>query len=235
MKKLKKTIRKKQDYDEEYFAARDLLGDHVANVIENLLKKNKIKTVLDVGPGTGRLMRYLESKGYKVKGLDISPVSAKYSGAIVGSATDMPFKKESFDCVVGLHIIEHLREKDGITFINEVHRVLKPNGTIFLLTPNYASPLRYIKGKDWYGYSDKTHVCFYTPSSLKKLLVSHGFGKVMLTFKINLTTLGWPLPAFFEKFSPKMKYMVNYLLVSTYLGLLRDSLWIGAKKITPRT
>jgi len=229
-KKIQKRVRKGEDYDEEYFAQRDLLGEHVADVIENLLKKHKVKSVLDVGPGTGRLMRFLENKGYKVKGLDISPVSAKYSGATVGSAIDMPFKNESFDCVLGLHIIEHLKAKEGIIFVNEVHRVLKRNGIIFLLTPNYGSPIRYIKGKDWYGYSDKTHVHFYTPNSLRKLLLQNGFGNIMFTFKITISTLGWPLPAFVEKFPPKIKYYINYLLVSTYLGLLRDSLWIGAKK-----
>lgn len=47
------------------------------------------------------------------------------------------YKSRTFDIVIAGEIIEHLYNTDG--FLQEVHRVLKPNGSLFITTPNLAS------------------------------------------------------------------------------------------------
>lgn len=224
-------MRKKsiEEYDLAYFAERNSAMPHVKNVIFNLLKKHKVKKILEVAPGAGDLMRTLKKKGYSVKGIDISATAAKLSGSIIGSATDMPFQNESFDCVLGLSIIEHLNKKDGIRFAKEIYRVLKRGGIVFLLTPNFASPMRILHGKNWYGYSDPTHIQFYTPSGLTSLLEKESFEDVSVTFKTTATTFDWPLPGL-QKLPKKMKLFINILLISTPLAVIRDSLWIFGRK-----
>lgn len=217
-------------YDTAYFAERNSAMPHVKNVIFHLLKKNKVKKILEVAPGAGDLMRTLKKKGYAISGIDISPVAAKLSGSIVGSATNMPYDDETFDCVLGLSIIEHLSERDGRKFTQEIYRVLRKNGIVFLLTPNFASPLRIIHGKNWYGFSDPTHVFFYTPWSLKRLLEKESFKNVTTLFKTTAQTFDWPLPKIFQKLPNKVKLFFNILLINTPLGVIRDSLWISGKK-----
>jgi SAM-dependent methyltransferase len=59
---------------------------------------------------------------------------------------NLPFRDNSFDQVRGIHLIEHVG--DVITTMEEFHRVTKPGGTIFLLTPHYS---------DVNSFSDPTH------------------------------------------------------------------------------
>jgi SAM-dependent methyltransferase len=59
---------------------------------------------------------------------------------------NLPFRDNSFDQVRGIHLIEHVA--DVIATMEEFHRVTKPGGTIFLLTPHYS---------DVNSFSDPTH------------------------------------------------------------------------------
>jgi SAM-dependent methyltransferase len=58
----------------------------------------------------------------------------------------LPFRDSSFDQVRGEHLIEHVG--DIIATMEEFHRVAKPGGTIYLLTPHYT---------DVNSFSDPTH------------------------------------------------------------------------------
>lgn len=220
-------------YDEKYFAHRSMVMPecHGTNVIEHLLKLYKTKNILEVGCGTGNLMRLLKKKGYKnIQGMDISPVAAKIAGGIVGSAMDIPFKDNSFDCVISLSVIEHVTEKEGDQFLREALRVLKPGGFVFLLTPNGSSFLRTLQGKRWYGYQDETHTFFYNPWSLKAAMIRAGFVHIRRTFKITIDTYDWPLQSIKHYLPSWTKVLINKLWVSTPLALFRDSIFIFGEK-----
>lgn len=49
----------------------------------------------------------------------------------------MPFEDESFDCVFGLSVLEHLL--NGCLWIREARRVLRPGGRLVILTPNIST------------------------------------------------------------------------------------------------
>lgn len=51
----------------------------------------------------------------------------------------LPFKDETFDCVVSHHVFEHL--DDPYFYISELNRVLKKWGKIIISTPNTSSVL----------------------------------------------------------------------------------------------
>ena len=63
-----------------------------------------------------------------------------------------PFGDECADEVLAMHVIEHL--PDGVFFLNECWRVLKPGGTIHLET---TDPM------GGYHWSDPTHIRGYGP------------------------------------------------------------------------
>lgn len=217
-------------YNRDYMIERDYLPDHLLNTLEHFFHENGVKKILEVGVGSGKLMKALRRMGYEVDGIDISPASAELADAQVASATNIPFVDDSFDCVLGISIIEHLTREAGICFINEAKRVLKQDGVIFLVTPNFSSPLRYLQRENWFAYSDKTHIFFYSPKTLKKLLHNREFYELKCTFKTTTASLEWPLPSFFQRLPVFFKRLVNHIFISSPLAFYRDSFWISGKK-----
>jgi dolichol-phosphate mannosyltransferase len=94
-----------------------------------------------------------------------------------GSAFALPFKDHSFDCVISSEVIEHIPFDDSL--FTEMRRVLKPDGTLILGTPDYATwgwniiePVYgfLIPG----GYKDE-HITHYTRATLTDIVKRHGF------------------------------------------------------------
>ena len=94
-----------------------------------------------------------------------------------GSAFALPFKDDSFDCLISSEVIEHIPFDDCL--FTEMRRVLKQDGTLILGTPDYATwgwniiePVYgfLIPG----GYKDE-HITHYTRATLTDLVKRHGF------------------------------------------------------------
>jgi SAM-dependent methyltransferase len=98
--------------------------------------------VLDVGCGTGGLLRALEaSVGVEATGIDASPHATACSrgrGSLVlrGRAEGLPFPSGTFDAVTALDVIEHL--DDDLAGVGELARVLRPGGVLIATVPAYA-------------------------------------------------------------------------------------------------
>ena len=97
--------------------------------------------VLDVGCGFGYGSHLLYRAGKNVTSIDrsaeaISYAKDHYPGPkyLVGNAVPLEFSNDSFDSVVSFEVMEHLAEPERL--IAEAYRVLKPNGTLFVSTPN---------------------------------------------------------------------------------------------------
>ncbi len=99
---------------------------------------------LGCGPGSSSLM--LNQNGFRVMGLDISPLflkeakNKKCEGLefIAGDILDLPFSNDSFDIVSCFLTIEHLT--DVPRALEEMARVTKSRGLIIILSPNLLSP-----------------------------------------------------------------------------------------------
>jgi 2-polyprenyl-3-methyl-5-hydroxy-6-metoxy-1,4-benzoquinol methylase len=104
------------------------------------------KEILDVGGGVGMIPSKL-AKHNQVYNLDISEEqlerSMKYGILpILGNAITLPFKDESFDYVLCISVIHYLRRADRLKLLNELMRVCKSKGLIFISTPNKAALAR---------------------------------------------------------------------------------------------
>jgi ubiquinone/menaquinone biosynthesis C-methylase UbiE len=102
-------------------------------IVDNLIKNYKFKTVLDAGCGSGDVVRYLMSKGYDARGIELSTtVLKKYSKDLLdkkivfqGSLTNMPFKDKTFDVIFSSEVLEHIPEEEIQNVIEEFYRVSK--------------------------------------------------------------------------------------------------------------
>jgi ubiquinone/menaquinone biosynthesis C-methylase UbiE len=131
------------------------------------LKKSK---VLDIGTGAGYIAEHLAKHAKDVTSVDLvdeRKVKENYTFVKVADES-LPFKEGHFDIVISNHVVEHVGDQQQ--HIDEIIRVLKPGGIIYLATPNknwitdphYRVPLinwmpprlasrylRTLKGKTW--------------------------------------------------------------------------------------
>jgi len=103
-------------------------GDLVSDVILSLGKRYIGKNAIDIGAGSGALMRSFRRKykdGKSIVGVDISPKAEEIQQ---GDCTNLQFEDGSFDTCFATDLIEHLSDIDLDKCLNEISRILKING-----------------------------------------------------------------------------------------------------------
>ena len=142
--------------------------------------------VLDVGCGKGVLGRYLKDNGVdKVFGIELNEDAAVEArqwldDVATGDLDSMqfPFQEKSVDCIICADVLEHLA--DPWTALAKLKRLLKDDGCIISSIPNVAfhrNIRKMLKGQWEYGDEgllDRTHLRFFTFSTIEELFNSNG-------------------------------------------------------------
>jgi 2-polyprenyl-3-methyl-5-hydroxy-6-metoxy-1,4-benzoquinol methylase len=81
----------------------------------------------------------------------------RVSWVVAGDAEQLAFTSNTFDIVVASEMVEHLWNPSN--FLDEVYRVLKPNGHLIIETPEGQKSLRY-----------DDHKYYFTSDILKQML-----------------------------------------------------------------
>ena len=97
----------------------------------------KVRSILEIGPGPGYLMRELKNRlpnlVYYVVESDLSlHHDLKRNGAEIIDAADLN-KINSVDAVIATHVLEHTL--DPVGFLQHFMSVLRPGGAVFIETP----------------------------------------------------------------------------------------------------
>jgi O-antigen/teichoic acid export membrane protein len=140
------------------------------------------RDVLEVGLGTGALLQFLRERGHRVHGVDTNPELLDEARRWFGSdlpvqlvaGTGLPFSDASFDIVVSFDVLEHIPEPDD--HLAEVRRVLRPNGSYLVQTPNkwtntVFETIRWRSFTRW----RQDHCSLHSLAELKARLARHGF------------------------------------------------------------
>ncbi len=103
--------------------------------------------VLNIGSGPFFELEELDATGKRFTLCDIDSRALKLAEELHRDAVDgahlipedgkLPYADASFHAVVSMDVIEHV--VDPLPWLGEALRVLKPQGLLFLTTPNYAS------------------------------------------------------------------------------------------------
>lgn len=119
-------------------------------------------TVLDAGCGYGRLSMKLADLGFVVSGADISPVMLKQAQKNVPSGdfrcyqNELTWKENTFDVAILVTLLTSVPlASDQRQIVNEIKRVLKPGGYLFVsdMPLQWSSRYtgRYAEGLEKYG------------------------------------------------------------------------------------
>jgi len=146
------------------------------------------KRVLDVGCATGDLGAALKAQGkaQEVVGLELSPVAAgqareRIDAVIEGDIETLtiPYSDGYFDLILYADVLEHT--KNPWDLVTRHRKLLRPGGVVIASFPNigHYSTLLMLLRQQWQyqdlGIMDKTHLRFFTRSTLFNLFRDGGY------------------------------------------------------------
>ena len=135
------------------------------------------KKILDIGSGPGRDAMLLQERGLEVVCFDASVQMIERTKAfgfasIIGDMRQLEFVDASFDGVWAYTSLLHITETEMVDVLNKLHRILKPNGVLFLgmIEGEFEGNVERDNMPD-----AKRYFRYYTDSGLKSLVESAGF------------------------------------------------------------
>ena len=191
-------------FPEQFFAYR-----YGREIIEKLLPYLPQEGhTLDYGCGPGNLIERLLDTRLKVAGLDFSPTTIEvvvqrfrdrdnFLGAF--EPKDLKDKEHLFDAITVVEVIEHLYDKQLDELLGNVHKLLRPGGTVAFTTPNEEILdnnyiLCPVSGKLFHRWQ---HVRSWSAKSLAEYLTKKGFlieKSLMTDFCVTFNTRHRPHP-----------------------------------------
>lgn len=99
--------------------------------------------VVDLGAGSSIVANMLREAGVSTLVADVSPEVVKnasdqgHQSTVFDASDTFPWDDESFDGVYAGELIEHIF--DPVEFLKQCYRVMKPEGSLVLTTPNLAT------------------------------------------------------------------------------------------------
>ena len=111
--------------------------DAAFRVLQSYTDVPQATSVIDIGAGQGAFSRRLLKAGYSVRACDLYPEQFRVSEVTclpVSPSGELPYADHTAEAVVALELFEHLDGHEPL--LREIHRVLKPGGTLLLTSPN---------------------------------------------------------------------------------------------------
>jgi len=166
------------------------------------------RNFLDLGCGKGRHAIFFSKEGFDVTAADLSEYSVNELYELskanhfdihcdVCDMMELPYQDNAFDCLLAYHVISHSNTSGVFQTMDEIHRVVRNNGEVFLTfgarisLPNCGGNFHYIEEnvivKDEDG-PEKGIPHFYTDEeTLKQLMRNFEVLSVRLSQNVDLS------------------------------------------------
>ncbi|HPN86700.1 MAG: Demethylrebeccamycin-D-glucose O-methyltransferase [Deltaproteobacteria bacterium ADurb.Bin022] len=161
--------------------------------------------VLDAGCGLGRHLRHLARiPDLKIFGIDKNTWALQETAKSMDTQPDarskdylvsiadinrLPFANASFDCIICSEVLEHI--PDHQKAIQELDRILKPNGTLVVSVPRYfAERICWFISRDYHN-EEGGHIRIYRKKQLHRMLTGQGFKCWKINYKHALHSPYW--------------------------------------------
>ena len=173
---------KLQQEQEDFFNMR---WEAIYEVFKSYFKNDlNNRSVFDVGFGFAQALLYLKNKGLLVSGLEPSLEGVDFArrNGIEAFHTGIEnfdcVGKKKFDIVLLINVLEHLRKPEE-TLINIKNQLMLSDGLLVVDVPNDFNLFQEIANQEynlgqWWVVSPN-HINYFSPDSLKKLLIGCGF------------------------------------------------------------
>jgi len=160
-------------------------GEHARKLyqpISERLEKIQYDSILDIGCGTGAILKKLLEQNHTIDayGIDLSSnmievAKRKLNGSanlLVGDAENLPYNAHSFDVVMCTDSFHHYPDPDRV--IREIYRVLCTRGTLILSDCYQPTVSRFIMNL-FMKYSKEGDIKIYSKNEIERLFHQNNF------------------------------------------------------------
>ncbi len=164
-----------------------------------------ITSVLEIGCGTGAFGALVkQERGCRYFGVELAEKAAihardRLDNVVVANieSQSLPFERRSFDCLVCNDVLEHL--VDPWASLQKLTEFVRPGGAVVISMPNvrFSEVVKNLVFRRQWEYQsegvlDRTHLRFFTESSIRSLMELAGL-KVVRLEGINPIRYAWRL------------------------------------------
>lgn len=161
--------------------------------------------ILDVGAGHGAFTKKLYDLNYDISACDLFPENFRFDKIEckkVDITQKFPYPDNTFDLIIAIEVSEHILDHE--VFFSELSRILKPDGQIYLSTPNILSlksRIRFLLRGFFYSfgpldlknYNGLQHVASLTLDQYNYIAVKNGFHEAEFDIDRKQSTSLWLL------------------------------------------
>ena len=214
----------------------------------SFLKKESIQKnakVLDVGAGHGAFSKRLFDLGYDVSSCDLFPELFEFNEIEcdkVDVTKKFPYEDNSFDAAIAIEVTEHINDHE--VFFGELSRILKPEGRLYISTPNILSlksRLRFLLSGFFYSfnplelnnYDGLQHITSRTINQYNYIAIKNGFQNAKVETDKKQSTSKWLLIIFYPflwLYQQRKKNTIIHNSKTLLLGRLLFLTFKNAKK-----
>jgi SAM-dependent methyltransferase len=183
----------------------------IVRALQRVVTLSPGRDVLNLGAGPFLELPLLERGDRRFTVCDIDERAVRLASDLHGQALvradvlepdrPLPYADASFDTVVSMDVVEHV--PDPLPWVREALRVLKPNGLLFLTTPNYGSrSLRVLEqtALEAIARAQRFSRRQLHPSKLHEASLSQLLRDAdVATFSVERIAFGWVLAAYARK------------------------------------
>ena len=128
--------------------------------------------LLDIGCGVGDFLHTAENKGWQCTGIepseDAKEIAHKRMKAPIYNSEQLEqLPDKSFDLITMWHVLEHV---DDLKWqVEQLQRLVKPNGRIVIAVPNYKSYDGQFYQEHWAAYDVPRHLNHFSRNTITKI------------------------------------------------------------------
>ena len=144
-------------------------------VLKNIDLKDKV--VVEIGVGSGGILKYFKDKGCRVYGVDFDEKYLDYGRnqgleLYFGSINELIKRNIKADLIIYSHVLEHIIDlKKELRYIR---KIMKKQGSVYIEVPGIKN-LEKNYELDFLKYLQNAHVYNFSLDSLKNLFLLNGF------------------------------------------------------------
>jgi ubiquinone/menaquinone biosynthesis C-methylase UbiE len=181
-------------------------------VINQLLQPKKNHHILDLGTGSGNFELLFAKKVKRITGVDYNDQALlflkktlmkkkiKNVNLVQSDIRKLPKKinNQKYDFIILIDVIEHIQIKDAAKLLKEIRPLIKKNGQLLIITPNYKSLWTSIEPVlDIFNavpkLANEQHLAKFTSKNLSSILKKSGY-KSIKSRSFNLFSFIFPTP-----------------------------------------